>query len=278
MINKAKEVKIKMKKVFALMLILLPAASFSQKIEQEVNFSETGRAGINAKIDYFSSYIYRGQYYFNGDAAFVPSANIRLWSSNFFIGIMGEFTQEYIGDRKKTDDNFAKQTADSGINYIKRLGRKVTINANIWYWWFFNSKKELGYDMSYASANVTLQFLQSIPFNPFISYTHEYRVDKKSCKNQSNSMDFYVKAGMEYNYSISAQTVLELGVSMAFWNYESKGKMGISDIKSYLGLSFATGITKFTGSLNYYIIPSNAFGAKSDSNRFSIQVGAGTSF
>lgn len=254
--------------------------------------SESAKAaepvGISYGLDYINKYMWRGTYFYKGSGgAFVPNLNWSILNSGFTIGYAGEYSDQFVGDGKGKDQNYWLHSADLNAGFTKTFEKRFTLSATGTFWWYYNSKESKnpltnGNDASYLSGNIKLK-IDALPLSPYVSYTHDFYLDKKYTATGKTSENYYIQAGASHSVELTKEASATLALSAGYFNYKSQDIKGISDISPSIIFAVKSGGTTFAGSFNYIFVPTakfaelNPFGGK-ESHRFYAKVGASYSF
>ncbi len=237
-----------------LAIVFLTAAVNSYAQEAGTTESKADPMGLSFGVDYMSTYLWRGGYWFNGDGAFFPSVSFE--KAGFSIGYAGEYSEDaWTG--KDTDvvnpGIEKKHAADFGIGYSYSVEKLVTIGASVWYYYFYNEDANTFYTGTVSLA------LDLLPLTPTIAYNHDYYTDSKEKK------DYYITLGL--SKSIEAKSgEISLGVTAGYYNCVSGDTelKGISDVTASLGASTTVGAVTLSGSFNWVYVPSEDYYVRED--------------
>ncbi|HRZ18597.1 MAG TPA: hypothetical protein P5136_00945 [Methanofastidiosum sp.] len=300
-----------MKKLFIAIvtsLLFIQAAVAQEEAEKKP-------IGLNFALDYYSDYHWRGTRFYNRDGAIVPSITWSIFDTGLTIGLLSEVSQSFIweGFQKKpnkyylqmnpddltvywTKKNlkfnhiaYAFHSLDPGIDYTYKVKDIITINANIWYWWFYNSgratelarKKVVGlnqwkfvdYSFLLTTVGITLDFIPYL--QPKISVTNDYYTMMK------RGGDFYIQFSTGHEFVLTKEVKLVLGSSVAYYynrtnkvtNYylyfdganfyprmsRTPIRKGVSDMAESITLLFTKDIVTFKAGFTWLIVPAKSF-------------------
>ena len=269
-----------MKKILTLSLLTLvlafavATAGYSQETEgSEARPSESKNIGLTVGLDYYSTYLWRGTYFYGGEGAYCPSIGWDIFDIGLSIGVGGEFAIDYLFEKTGRDSTgFDLQSVDFGIDYSYTIADLVTLGAGLWYWYYFNSEDALGADASFLTATVSIGF--EVLLSPFIAVTYDYYVDKNFCEDRENEKDFYIQAGIGHDFELTPEVTVSLGLAAGYYHARSIKACGISDIDASMGLSVTKGIVTISGGFHYVAVPTDDFYAGSDIHRWYASFGA----
>ncbi len=205
--------------------------------------------GLSFGVDYTSTYLWRGTYWYNGDGAFFPSVSFE--KGGLSVGYTGEYSEDKV-TRKDTEVSNpdygigAYHAADFGVNYSHSIGDAATIGVGVWYFHFYNEKT-----LSFYTGTVSLS-LDKLPLTPTLAYNHDYYTDSGDKK------DYYITLGLSKGFEIK-DAGLSIGVTAGYYNSDSCDTKGFSDITTSLGVEASYGAVKFSGSFNYVFVPSKDY-------------------
>lgn len=232
--------------------------------------------GLTAGVEYWGNYFWRGLDFFGNDGVFFPYVYFSPGNSGLSLMYMGQYASETLGDGTgKTDPApgtglNAYQGAHFNLAYKLTIANAVTIGASAWYYWFYKSEDELGYDQSWAEGTVSLS-INALPLCPTISYTHDYYVDENATVNGNGvrgegeqGRDYYVKFALSHSFQLVSGSTLALGASAGYFNYESNRKKGFSDIVASAKLATSAGPVSLFGQMNFAYVPDDDFNSEGD--------------
>lgn len=256
-----------MKRLLTLTLVLLLSSAALYAQEEAMTESSDDGLGITVGMDYMSNYLWRGTYWYSGQAAFFPYASYEV--AGLTISVAGEISESYLIDTDDTNEDL--QAFDAGIDYSYALGDMATLSAGVWGFFLKES------DYNFMTGTVAVSF-DSVPLAPFISYTHDYYMNA----DENELSDFYIQLGVGHSIALTDEASLDLGLAGAYYNAESTDQKGISDIEASTGLSVAVGSVTLSGSFAMVFVPADDFktglGADDDVFRTYSTFGAAYSF
>lgn len=220
-------------------LLIVSAPVFAQEAEKE---GPGGNGiGLGFSINYYSKYIWRGIDFYQGDGYIFPSVSWEPFSSGFKITVAAEIASSWMFNgftkkpgnyhtrsedyfqtfslyRKKRQFNnyaYANMGMDFGVEYSHTFENIITLGANVWYYWYYNSKgaremawpavdsfnKVKKWDTSYLSAAINIG-LDCVPWvNPKIAVYYDYYTGYK------RGGDYYVQLGFSHDFEIVKDVV-----------------------------------------------------------------------
>ncbi len=214
-----------------------------------VNAEEAGSdsIGLSFGVDYTSTYLWRGSYWYSGDGAVFPTVSYS--TGDLSIAYAGEYSEDKI-TKKDTDVSNpgigAFHAADFGIDYSYSIDKTATIGVGVWYFHFYNDDT-----LSFATGTISLA-LDMMPLTPTITYNHDYYTDSKAKK------DYYIQLGIGRSYEIKDAEV-GWGITAGYYNADSTEQKGISDVTATLSASATVYGVTFSGSFNWVYVPSKDF-------------------
>ncbi|HOW81108.1 MAG TPA: hypothetical protein PK573_01000 [Spirochaetota bacterium] len=261
-----------------LMVFLLTVGAYSQEKEAAAEEEQEDSAiGLSVGLTYYSAYLWRGTYMYDGEGAFYPSLSWEIFSTGLTLGVAAEFAADYFFEGKGRDAyGFDYHSFDAGLDYEYTFNELVTLGLGLWYWYYFNSEKAMDADASMLTAYVSLGF--ECLLSPFISFTYDYYVDKDYCTTGENKKDFYVQAGIGHEFEVTPEVAISLGLAAGYFHYKSESAFGISDIDASAGLCFTKGVLSLEGTFHYVAVPMKDFYEGSDIHRWYASFGAAVSF
>jgi len=275
--------------ITVILLATLAAASFAQ---DQQGSQEPKPLGISVKLDYVSTYLWRGTYYFGGDGAFLPSITYDILDTGAIISFAGEFAESYFFEGNSDDQNavaFANQGLDFGLDYSYTFDESFTLGASFWYCWYFNSGTSWAtneQDLSFLSAKGMVK-IDMLPLEPTISLYYDYYpvIDRGG--------DFYIQLSLGHNFILTDEVSLGVSVSTGYFymntaestTYNVDGtvtrtplKKGFSDITTVVTMIYKKGYMALNGGFGYVIVPSESWYKGSDIHRFYATFGASANF
>ena len=123
--------------IFLVPLVLLISVKSSKLIAAEDLKKETGLIGIDITLDYWSSNIVRGVYFYDG-GAFFPSITYNILKSGLSLTVAEEISDKYLLDRESPKETRDMQATDFGLDYFNAFGR-VELGTGIWYFRTWNN-------------------------------------------------------------------------------------------------------------------------------------------
>ena len=221
--------------------------------------------GITAGVEFWNNYFWRGLDFFgSGNGVFFPYVYFALGKTGLSLMYMGQYGSETLGDGTGMNDagreqgNVAYNGAHWNVAYTYTVEGALSVGLSGWYYWFYNSDDKLGYKWDWYEGTVSASIL-ALPLNPTISYTYDYFVDKDVTVNGERGKNHYVKLALGHSFKMAGGSALALGLSAAYFDWNSMEMKGISDIAAMVKLSASAGGVAFNGSLNFAYIPSDDF-------------------
>lgn len=253
-------------------IILFASDAFAQQ--------ETG-PGIAGRLDYYSTYLWRGTYSYGGDGAFCPSLSYTVPGTGAAATILGEFSESYFFEGEKRDRNqtaFAAHGLNFGLDYSQAFNDTVTLGAGLWYYWYFNSAT------ADATNRTNYTFLTArayarwdgFPLKPVLTACYDYYTAIR------RGGDFYITLGVSHEFALTDQVSLGLSLSAGYYYqktaettiYSEAGvihtpiKKGVSDIIALILLKYGHGHLGFTGGMAYVAVPAETWHKGQDIHRF----------
>ncbi len=211
--------------------------------------------GLSFGLDYYSTYLWRGTKFFNGDGAFIPKVSWNVMGTGLVLSVAGEISSSWVFNgfkkkpgkyeyrfdssgtpmRKQLNFNhlaYATQSLDFGVDYSYTIKDAVTIGASFWYWWYFNSRNAREYarpqvdglntvsyvDISFFTTTLSIG-LPIVPYiNPTVSLTHDYYTGLK------RGGDYYVTMGISHPFELTKEVVLTPGITAGYY-YNNTAKL-----------------------------------------------------
>jgi len=258
--------KSRITKLFIVSLILTIFASteiFAQE-EAATEKSESSAIGISVGIDYWSNYLWRGSYWYQGDGAFFITASYDILGSGAVISVGEELSEDWMFDGDETLKDI--HSTDFGIDYSYTFSDMLTLGVGFWYFMMWEPAN------SFGTAYVSL-CLSSILLSPTLTYNHDFYPDKDDLYDE-DFKDFYIQLGISHSFALYEGVALDLGAVGGYYKMTSGDLSGISDIDLSAGLSVTKGILTYGSSFHYVIVPSKDFyGTAKDINRFYASFG-----
>jgi hypothetical protein len=249
----------------ALTVVLVSAAYSEEKEAAAAADNKSTPIGLSFGLNYYSTYLWRGTYFYGGGGAFTPLIAWNIFNTGLVLSAAGEFAADYFfeGDGRNTP-GFDLHSFDTGLDYSYTFADLVTLGVGLWYWYYFNSEDAIGADASFLTAKVSLGF--NVILSPFISFTYDYYVDEDFCVEGKNEEDFYVQAGIGHKFQVTPEVGINLGLAAGYYHATSIKAYGISDVDTSIGLSFTKGILSMTASFHYVAVPMKDFYTYSSPN------------
>lgn len=237
-----------------IMVFFIAGAALAQDNKEDGEKKSTS-IGLSFGLDYYSTYLWRGTKFFNGDGAFVPKVAWNIMGTNLVLSVAGEVSSSWVfngfakkpgkyeyrydssGNPVRRQLNFnhvayATQSLDFGLDYSYTIKEAVTIGAGVWYWWYYNSRHAREYarpqvdglntvsfvDISFLTTTFTLG-LPIVPYiNPTVSLTHDYYTGLK------RGGDYYVTMGISHPFELTKEVVLTPGITAGYY-YNNTAKL-----------------------------------------------------
>jgi hypothetical protein len=261
---------------FSLIIVFLYTAGAMAQ-ETEAAEGDAGGIGLTVGLDYWSNYYWRGTPYFQEDGVFFPTVAYDVMGSGLVLTLGAELSEDWVFDGKPVDtsaspdgvDNKDIHSTDFAVDYSTTIADMVSVGGGFWYFLTWNTDYNFMY--WYLTAGLT-----SVPLSPTLTFYHDIYQESGDAK------DFYVQLALSHGFELTKEAGLTLGVAGGYYNYDSYGLRGISDIDFSAALEIAVGIVTYTSSFHYIIVPTKDFydytapGAK-DINRFYASFGASVS-
>jgi hypothetical protein len=196
--------------------------------------------GLSFGIDYYSKYIWRGIDFYQGDGYFYPSISWEVFGSGLTLKAAAEISSSWVFNgftkrpkkyyfedydwaleslyRKKKQVNayaYANHGLDFGAEYSYTFENIITLGANFWYYWYYNSKyaREMAWpkveslnivkkwDTSYFSVGANIG-LDCVPWiNPTIAVFYDNYVGYK------RAGDYYLQLGFSHEFVLVKDVV-----------------------------------------------------------------------
>ena len=274
-----------MKKITLMALILLAIATggYAQGAQE----SGPEPIGITARIDYYSTYLWRGTYFFGGDGAFCPQLTYNVLGSGAVASFIGEFSESYFFEGEKKDRNqtaFAYHGLDFGIDYSHTFNEAFTVGAGLWYYWYFNSGEADASNSTDYSFLTAKGFVRAdmLPLKPTATLYYDYYTAIE------RGGDFYVTLGVSHEFSLSGEVTLGISLSTGYYYQntaetttytgteiiETPVKKGFSDISTLVTLNYKKGSLGVFGGFGYVVVPAETWHKGQDVHRFYATFGA----
>lgn len=226
------------KAIIGLVLCVAFTAQAFAQADARKEEGEGASVGLSFGIDYYSKYIWRGLDFYQGDGYFYPSVSWDVFDTGLTFKVAGEIASSWVfnGFTKKPDKYYyedwtlstlykkkkqinsyayANQGVDFGVEYSYTFENIITLGANFWYYWYFNSKyaREMAWttyeslnmvkkwDTSYFSAGVNIG-LDCVPWiNPTIAVFYDNYV------GYERSGDYYLQVGFSHDFEVVKDVV-----------------------------------------------------------------------
>jgi hypothetical protein len=225
--------EVKMKKITGILvavLLLVSASAFAQ---------EKKSIGLTLGMDYYSTYLFRGMEWMNGEGAFAPYISYDIMGTGLVVSLAAELAQNQT-DAAAVDG----QSIDFGLDYSYTFADLVTLSAGAWYW-LYPEKVE---DFSFLTLSASVGF--EVPLNPTVSYTHDFYfgIDEYT--------DFYLTASIGHEFELPKGVALGLGLSYGMYHIGSADDFRyLNDITASISLGFNVAGVDISGSLNGMYVP-----------------------
>lgn len=316
--------------LFAMMLFT--GQVFAQGAAKE-NEEEDKSIGLSFGIDYYSKYIWRGIDFYDGDGYFYPAIYWDVFDTGLSLTVAGEISSSWVfnGFTKKPDKYyfedwslswiykkrkqvvdyaFANHGIDFGIEYSYTFENIITLGANFWYYWYYNSPyaREMAWttieslnmvkkwDTSYFSAGVNV----GLDFVPWINPTIAVFYD--NYHGYERAGDYYLQAGISHefvlvedvvtmtpsvtagyywgrtfgynNWYLASQGGLDFDLSDdVIWRDHVAPKKGVSDVVPSVTMTVTHGGFSFTSGFFYVIVPAKSWYKGGPLHKFYAQLG-----
>ncbi len=258
-----------MKKIFLATLMICVLMVSGLRAEE----ASSKGIGITAGMTYVSSYLFRGIDFYSGEGAFLPAVSYDVLGSGVIISAALEHSEDSVLEKKGKDAvGHSFNSADLGLAYTINTA-PVSIGLNAWYWYYYNSKDELGSDASFYTGNVTVT--ANVFLSPFVAFTYDYYVDDKFADPADK--DYYLQFGLSKEFEVVKDAKLKLSTAGGYYNAKSLEAKGISDITATAGITVAAGAVSYTGSFNYVYIPDGDFREMKPEDHHKFYAAFGTS-
>jgi len=317
--------------VMVLALMLMSAQAFAQAEDKEKK--EARPIGLGFSINYYSKYIWRGIDFYAGDGYFYPSLSWQPFSSGLTLYVAAEVASSWVFNgfqkkpnkyyfddwtlssihKKKKQVNayaYANQGLDFGVDYTRTFEGILTIGANFWYYWYYNSKyaremawtrvesvnKVKKWDTSYfsVSANIGLDFIPWLKTK--ISAWYDNFVGYK------RAGDYYLQIAFSHNFDLLKDVIILTpsvtagyywgrtyhfnnwylasinGLDYDFsddvvWRQHVAPKKGISDIVPSVSMTVNHGGLSFSSGFFWVIVPAKSWYKGGPVHKYYAQLG-----
>ena len=262
--------------LFFLMTAVLTQTLLAQEKEAPKG-DEDSSIGLEAGIDYYSLYLFRGLYFFGGDGAFLPYAIYDIAKSGVKATVLGEISESYIGEGKNDRNHtaFINHGVDFCLSYEHVFKKDkedfLSLGFEAWYYWYFNLKDATGFNGDYFTGKVTATLL-AFSITPFAAVSYDYYLDKDYVEKQGE--DFYVQLGAKYEKKLAEAALVNFSLWGGYYNARSIHKTGFSDVSAAVGFELTHGAVTLKSSFNYVLVPDKEFYRGEDINRFFATFGA----
>jgi hypothetical protein len=287
--------------------------------------------GLGFSINYYSTYIWRGIDFYQGDGYFFPSITWDVFGSGLKLIVAAEVAsswvfngfrpkpQEYnfdfsgIPSKKKKQINhyaYANQGLDFAADYSYTFKNIITIGANFWYYWYYNSKnatemswpriESLNIVKKWDTSYFTVGFkvgLDCVPWiNPTIAVFYDNYVGYR------RAGDYYVQLGFKHdfelvkgvftitpgitagyyygrtygynNWYLASMDGTDFDLSADFiWRKHVALKKGVSDIDPSVAVTVTYGGFSFTSAFFWVITPAKSWYKGGPVHKYYAQVG-----
>jgi hypothetical protein len=239
--------------------------------------------GLTVGVDYWSNYLFRGQYQYYGEGAFFPYASYDILGSGLTIGVVGEIAETWLGggseDNSDPSDSWPgylkyQHALDVGLDYEYEIEGTATLGVGVWHYRYKDNFQ------SYTSGYVTAS-LDMVPFvTPFVQITGDYYWGDKATAHTADDYgvpvgtkykdifgnddrsNLYIQAGITKNIEVTKDVAsIDLGAVVGYAHYRALGNKidDISDIDLSATFSLTEGMVTLTGGFHYVIVPGNQF-------------------
>lgn len=229
------------------------------------NAEESKPIGVTVGLDFWNNYFWRGVDFFgSGVGVFFPWVYYGVGDTGLSFMYLGQYAAETFGDSTRMNDPdqgkglVAYEGAHFNAAYKYVVKDVITLGVSGWYYWFYNCDDKLGYDWSWYEGTVSAT-VTAVPLNPTLSYTYDYFVDKKVTTTGEQGKNHYVKLSVGHSIELVKGSSLGLGLSAAYFQWESMDKKGVSDIVASTKLATSAGAVSFSGGLNFAYVPDSEF-------------------
>ncbi len=224
--------------------------------------------GLSFSMNYASLYVWRGIDFYQGDGYFYPAISWEPFSSGLKITVAAEVSASWVFNgfterpdtyyydidsgsyyRKKKQYNsyaYANHGLDFGLDYSYTFEGIITLGANFWYFWYYNSKyaSEMAWpkiessnivkkwDTSYFSVGVNIG-LDCVPWiNPTIAAYYDNYV------GYHRAGDYYLQLGLKHDFEV-LKDIITITPSITAGYYWGR-TYGYNNyyLKSYGGIDF----------------------------------------
>ncbi|MBN1532402.1 MAG: hypothetical protein JXA20_07055 [Spirochaetes bacterium] len=249
--------------------------------------------GLTLRMDYASTYLWRGTYFFGGDGAFLPTVIYDVAGSGLVLSFIGEFSQGYFFEGAKRDRNktgFANHGLDFGADYSHTFGDAFTVGAGFWYYWYFNSSTAEGTSRTNLSFLTAKGFarIDMLPLSPTVTVYYDYYTAIR------RGGDIYVTLGGGHEFPLTDEVSLGVSVSAGYY-YQNTAeavsyaatveeitrtpvKKGFSDITTLVNLIYTKGPVSLNGGFGYVAVPARTWHKGQDVHRFYATFGGSYTF
>ncbi len=224
--------------------------------------------GISAGIDYQSTYLWRGTYFY-GKGVFFPKVSYDVMGSGLFLSVWAELADDYLFDGDKTHKDL--QSTDFGIDYSKTFAEFITVGAGFWYFMLW----ETDYSFMYWYLSVGL----ALPLNPTITIYHD--IYQKEQANDGQYSDIYIQLALSHAIELTKEASITPGAAIGYYRNKGFDRNGISDIDLKAELAVTKGMVTYTGGFHLIIVPTEDYykvGTEDDIVRYYAKFGVSLSF
>ncbi len=271
-------------KLAALLLILaiflISASAQAQKLGEIKDPNNPQQAepkkpiGISFGLTYYSTYLWRGVSWFDGDGAFTPFISYDIAGSGLVFTILGELSASAVSTQqsgRNTNPNiysYSRQGINFSLDYTIPLGKIAAIKLNALSFIYPISKEyscnvndnQDKIDQSGLTATAGI-FFDGIPLKPNISYTHDFNVGNPRFR----FTDFYIKIGIGQDFELAKDLTFTLGGYIGLFNNPSfnyraedaaKGsQFGISELAANANLAYKISGATISAMFTYINFP-----------------------
>ncbi len=233
-------------------------------------FAEGKPLGLSVGLDYQSTYLWRGTYFYS-KGVFFPKVSYDVMGTGLYLSVWAELSEAYLFDGDQSSVSKDYQSTDFGIDYSKTFADFVTIGAGFWYFMMWEVDNSFMY--WYLSASLAL------PLNPTINFYHD--IYQNDPGNDGQYSDIYIQLALSHPFQLTKEASLTTGASMGYYRNKGLDRNGISDIDLSAELSLTKGMVTWTGGFHLIIVPSEDYykvGTEDDIVRYYAKFGVSLAF
>lgn len=230
--------------------------------------------GISFGLTYYSTYLWRGVNWFDGDGAFTPFISYDIAGSGLVFTILGELSASAVSTQQSGRNStpniysYSRQGINFSLDYSIPLGKIAVIKLNALSFIYPVSKQypcnlndnQDKIDQSGMTVTAGI-FFDGIPLKPNISYTHDLNFGNPRFRYT----DFYIKIGVAQDFELTKDLTFTLGAYIGLFNNPSfnykaddsvKGsQFGISELAGSANLAYKIGGATISAMFTYVNFP-----------------------